>query len=285
MIVFFLGYFFVSEPYNQIVHSPLGSTFAYETNIESNVLGNTSVIPSTSPTPTTTPIAEITPTTIPTPMIRLQKNSYSIAIIGDSMVDTMGERLEYLEHALKKKYPETNFTLYNFGKGAQNVEEGLARLHSPLDYQDRHYPSLDEIKPDVIIIGSFAYNPFSPHDRDRYWSTLTQLVEQTKAISPRVYLLAEIAPLKVNFGKGPNGVNWDDSTAYQHATNIIDQLESAINLSHSLNIPLINAFTPSQVSADKSGNPKYVNSSDGIHPSVAGHQFMAETIASALHLD
>lgn len=290
MIVIFLGYFFVREPTVSVkIHSPLGSTFVVEavnSPVETNVLGDkATVVQELSPTPT--PTAALQPTSAPVaePAVKTAKNSYSIAIIGDSMVDTMGERLEYLEHALKRKYPNTNFSLYNFGQGAQNVSEGLSRLHNRFDYQDRHFPSLDEIKPDVLIVGSFAYNPFSPHDRDRYSSTLTQFVEQAKTISPRVYLLAEIAPLKVNFGKGPNGVNWDDNTAYQHATNIIDQLEGAIGVSHSLNIPLINAFTPSQVAADKSGNPQYVNSSDGIHPSVAGHEFMANLIAETIRLD
>ncbi len=286
MIAFFLGNFIILN--NQSTQLP---------KILNPVLGaaaNQSVKPTTIPDfqseifpPQTTPTH--TPTAIPTPTNQppkqTAKSSYSIAVFGDSMIDTMGERLEYLEQALKNKYPRTNFSLYNFGVGAQNVEEGLARLHQPLNYKDRHYPPLDEIKPDLIIIGSFAYNPFSPHDRNRYWAALNQLVNEVKSISPQVYLLAEIAPLKNNFGQGPNGVNWDQTTSYQHATNIIDLLENAVNLSSASHIPLINAFNPSQISPDKSGNPRYVNSSDGIHPSIAGHQFMAEKIAQTISLD
>lgn len=296
MIVFFLGYFFIRESsYTAKIHSPISMTAAMETSVSGQVTGANSVtlpptiIPTNNPSPEPTQPAAILPTsTPPSPApttIKLGKNSYSIAIIGDSMVDTMGERLEYLEHALKKKYPQTNFTLYNFGTGSQNISDGLARLHSRLDNQDRHFSSLDEIKPDALIVGSFAYNPLSPHDPGRYRSTLSQFVNEAKTISGRVYILAEIAPLKVGFGKGPGGINWDDDTSYQQATKIIEQLENAIGVSQSLNVPMIDAFTPSQVAADKSGNPKFVNANDGIHPSVAGHEFMADLITNTIRFD
>src|SRR5690349_10068088 len=133
------------------------------------------------------------------------KNSYSIAIYGDSMVDTMGEQLEYLQAALKKQYPGKTFYYYNYGIGSQNVEEGLNRFDKAFDYKTRHFVPLSSLHPDIIIIGSFSYNPFYPYDKDRHWNTLTQLVQKAKATGADVYMLAEIAPLKTGFGKGPNG--------------------------------------------------------------------------------
>lgn len=235
------------------------------------------------PTLTPTIILTAVPTLIPiptnTPVSAAKKRDYKIAIIGDSMVDTMGERLEYLEHALKRRYPGVNFTLYNFGKGAENVEMGLTRLGSELHYQDRNYPALTQVAPDILIVGSFAYNPFTPYVRDRHWVGLTKMIEEAKKISPSVYLLAEIAPLRAEFGRGPNGVNWDNDTAYIHSGRIIEQLENAVGLAKTLGVPLIDAFRPS------GGSKNYVNPSDGIHPSVSGHEFTAELIAKTLRLD
>ena len=227
--------------------------------------------------PTETPVPS--PTAIPTPtIIKLPKDSYTIAVFGDSMVDTMGERLEYLEHSLKRKYPATNFNLYNYGKGAQHVEDGLARFYSQFDYQDRHYPPISQIKPDIIILGSFAYNPFFPYDRNRHWLGLARLIDEARTLTPNVYLLDEIRPLRSDFGHGPNGVNWDESTSLEHSGRIIEQLENAIGLSKSKDVSLIDAFNPSL------GDKKYVNPSDGIHPSVAGHEFTADLIASTIKL-
>lgn len=271
-------------------------TFLFKTKVSSSETtiisplsqNTTSVLGVTQePTPTITPtLPPPTPTLTPTPtVIALPKRAYSIAILGDSMVDTMGERLEYLEHSLKRRYPTTEFSLYNYGRGAETVAVGLARLHSEFNYQDRHYPPLSELRPDILIIGSFAYNPFTPYDRDKHWLTLAQLVNEAKRISPQVYLLAEIAPLRNDFGKGVNGVNWESDTAYQHSARIIEQLENTVGLSRSLPVPLIDAFTPSQINGEKEGKRTLVNSHDGIHPSVAGHEFIAEIITNTLKFE
>lgn len=274
------------------------STVAFEHNLTPitnglpSVMGAqteiTSTIPSPTLIPTIPPTLTISPTDIPTPTITpkpaqtiksAKKNSYSIAIYGDSMIDTMGERCEYLEHSLKRLYPNVNFTLYNYGKGSENVEMGLNRWNNRLDYQDRHFPSITELKPDIIILGSFAYNPFSPYNRDRHWVGLTKLIETARSITPSVYQLAEIVPLRKNFGKGPNGVNWEESTAYEHSGHIVEQLENAVSLSRNLNVPLIDVFHSSI------GVGGLNNAGDGIHASVAGHEFTADIIAKTINLN
>jgi len=224
-----------------------------------------------------------TQTLTPTPIV-LKKASYAIAIFGDSMVDTMGENLEYLQEVLVKKYPHTKFNLYNYGIGGQNVEQGLARFESSFVNRERQYPPIPALLPDVLIIGSFAYNPFSNHDRNRHYALLRDLITKAKAVSSNVYLLAEIAPLKIGFGKGKNGINMEGNVVFEQARNIIEQLDDVINLSNALNIPLINVYYESRDDGSF-GNPYFVNSDDGIHPSVAGHYFTAESIAEKIRLD
>jgi len=201
------------------------------------------------------------------------------------MVDTMGENLEYLANALKSKYPQTHFNLYNYGIGSQNIVGGLARFNNAFSYQTRNYPPLPQIRPDILIVGSFAYNPLEPPDVNRYYSTLSQLVQAAKSVSSQVYMLAETAPLRKDFGKGPGGVNWSDDTSYSHSADIIQLMESDIALSKTLNVPLINAFYPSISNAStKEGTRSYVATHDGIHPSVLGHQFIANIIVNTIKL-
>ncbi len=221
----------------------------------------------------------------PTPERSTRKNTYTIAVFGDSMVDTMGERLEYLEGALKEKYPKTSFKLYNYGTGSQNVDEGLARFSKEFSYQTRSYPPLTVLSPDIIILGSFSYNPFSPYDRNHHWLSLAKLIQEAKRTGADVYVLAEIAPLRSDFGKGPNGVNWDQVTAFEHSGRIIEQLENTIGLAKNENVILINTFEKSVVNNRREGKKEYVNPSDGIHPSVKGHEFIAKEIADSLVLD
>ena len=265
---------------------PIENTAVLGAQTEQSIPSPTPSLPQTpiiTPTETPTPIPTISPTN--TPALKEQvsktakKNSYSIAVYGDSMVDTMGERCEYLEHSLKRIYPSVNFTLYNYGKGSENVEMGLNRWNNKLDYQDRHYPSITDVKPDIIILGSYAYNPFSPYIRDRHWVGYTKLIEAAKAITPNVYVLAEINPLRKTFGKGPNGVNWEESTAYEHSGHIVEQLENAVGLAKTLNVPLIDVFHKSI------GVGGLNNAGDGIHASIAGHEFTADIIANTINLN
>ncbi len=218
----------------------------------------------------------------PTPYPQPIKKEYSIAIYGDSMVDTMGERLEYLEHELLERYPDTSFRLYNYGVGSQNVYDGQARWNKPLRYVDRSYPAITELKPDIIIMGSFAYNVLFPHDRNGHWLGYTELVQRAQKITPNVYMLAEIAPMRRGFGFGPNGVNWEPSTAWSHTEKIIEQLENVLGLSRTLNVPLIDAYTLSLQEGTKEGKRELVNPSDNIHPSVEGHKFIAKIIVDTL---
>ena len=260
----------------------LFSIYLYRKNLNNSSVKAAIISPVISIEPTLIPT--ITPTITPTPFPALKKASYSVAIFGDSMVDTMGEKLEHLQKILTGKYPQTKFNLYNYGIGGQNVEQGLARFESSFVNRQRQYPPLPVLLPDVLIIGSFAYNPFSTHDRNKHYALLRDLITKAKNVSSNTYLLAEIAPLKTGFGQGKNGVNMPENVALEHVGHIIEQLDDVVNLSKAENISLINVYYESR--ADGSfGNPYFVNSDDGIHPSIAGHIFTAESIVEHINLD
>ncbi len=224
---------------------------------------------------------EQTPSPSPSPSPKLSKSTYTVALFGDSMIDTMGENLDYLNFALHAKYPTANFKLFNYGIGSQNIEEGLARFENSFSYQTRSYPPISQVKADVIILGSFSYNPFPVHDKTRHFQKLNELVQKAKQITPNVYLLVEIAPKKTGFGKGKGGVNWPEDVSFNHALKIIDQLENALSLASQVSV--INAYRASLLDS-KFGNPVFVNDYDGIHPSQEGHILMANIISQSLKL-
>lgn len=181
------------------------------------------------------------------------------------------------------RYPTAKFKFYNYGIGSQNVVEGSNRFDVPFSYKTRNYPRINEIKADVIIISSFAYNPLSPYDKSAYLNALKDLIAKSKNTGAQVYLLAEIAPLKVGFGKGVGGVNWDEVKTKEHVSYILQNLDAAVALAAQTNTPLINAYKASQVDG-KYGNKTYVATHDGIHPSIEGEVFIADIIADTLKL-
>ena len=208
--------------------------------------------------------------------------TYSIAIIGDSMVETMGEGLEYLDRALKEKYPGVTFKLYNYGIGSQNITEGLARFSLPFNRNNRDYPSLTHLHPDILIVGSFAYNPPFPYDSEKHKADLAKMVQEAINNSDKVYILAEIAPVEKDFGKGPGGPNWPEDLASAQTNQIVKGLENALAVARDLpRAKLIDAYTATAVNG-KYGDGKYTDTHDNIHPSKLGQEFIAGLIASKI---
>lgn len=212
------------------------------------------------------------------------KPSYTIAAFGDSMVDTMGENLDYLEKSLKAKYPKTNFKMFNYGIGSQNIVEGSNRFHSPFNYKTRNYPPIDQINPDIIILGSFSYNPLTPHSREIHKQKLESLINESRQTKAQVYVLAEIAPLRTGFGRGPGGIDWTEDKIQTQVEYILEQLDDTVTTANAQNVYLINAYQASKTDG-RYGNRKYVATHDGIHPSIEGQIFVAEQIAAILKFD
>ena len=258
------------------------SVASFLTLIKSGKVLDTKTLSVQTPVPTPSEIAAfktITPTpnvlNSPSPSPKLLKNSYTIALFGDSMIDTMGD-MKYLNDALTKKYPETKFNLYNYGIGAQNVQKGLDRLSSPFSYMDREYPPLKDINADIIIFGTFAYNPFEYHDIARYTNTLTNLFDQTKSFNKNIYLLIEIAPLGDKFGLGPHGINWPPDLTIKQSQRIDEQLSAAREVAKNLQVPIVDIYSHTKKTTI------YTNVDDGIHPSYDGAVLTANLIAKTI---
>lgn len=211
----------------------------------------------------------------------LSQSHYTIALFGDSMIETLADSDPALEQALHNRYPDVDFTVYNYGIGAENVSQGLARIDQPFDRDSRHYPSLSQLHPDVLIIGSFAYNPYFPYNRDQHWLTLAKLLETAQRFSLRVYLLTEIAPLGSAFGVG--SVDWDSQVRLVHSQHIIELLQNSLGLATSLGVPAINTYQPS-LDDSVFGSYHFTSAQDGIHYSPEGKSLVLDQITQSINL-
>lgn len=242
------------------------------------------VLSETSPTNTPVPSNESQKKPVLSPSETNAPKEITIALFGDSMIDTMGDKADVLAQVLKRKYPDTIFTIYNYGIGAQNVEAGLARFDSPYVYFKRDYPPVASVNPDIVIVGTFSYNPFNPHDPGRHIEALTNLLQKAKQTGADVYLLVEIAPLSEDFGRGEKGVNMTTQAAADHASHIRENLEDSLNVARSVGITAIDAYTGSKIN-ETTGTKTYVNPDDGIHPSYEGHLYTADQIVKTIKLN
>lgn len=215
-------------------------------------------------------------TTEPTPTpLAHRKNSYTIALLGDSMVDTLGPDLGHLKADLKKYYPTVSFTLLNYGVGGENIDSGISRLTNDYTYLGESKPSLLSQHPDIVIVESFGYNPFidPANELDRHWLALAKIVDTLKN-SSNIVIAATIAPNASIFGDGV--LNWNSQEKQEKVTRINSYLENAVKFAKSQRLPLADAYHPSRA------NVQYINPGDHIHYSDSGREFFSRIVAETL---
>lgn len=207
------------------------------------------------------------------------KSSYTLAVLGDSMVDTLGESLPDLLQLLKQSYPKTNFVLLNYGQGSTTIENGLFRLTNPTKYQGRDYPPLLHLSPDIIVVESFAYNHWgvTTNDLNKQWLTAVNILDTIKKYLPdsKIVLFATISPNPYFYGDGK--LNWSKNTKWDSAITTKAYLQNFISFAQSAHLPLADAYNPS-LNADGHGDRKYIDSSDNIHPSAEGKLLISKKI-------
>jgi hypothetical protein len=208
----------------------------------------------------------------------------TIVVLGDSMIDTLNPGLPQLAAALQKLYPAKKFNLINYGYGASNIEYGLYRLTNDFEYLDKKYSSLISLKPDLVVIESFAYNNFGNTQSgiDRQWLALGAITTILKEQLPdtKIVLASTIAPNSVVFGNGIPGTNFSALEKIEKTKTIKLYLQNLVNFATSQNFPLADAYHPSLINGE--GNRDYINQGDNLHPSGPGGEFFCQTVAQTI---
>ena len=208
-----------------------------------------------------------------------RKSSYIIAVLGDSMVDTLGPGVPHLARALKQTFPRSQFTIYNYGVGGTNIDYGWERLTSDYLYLGDTVPALVNRMPDIVVVESFGYNPYTFDEGalEKHWLALARIVDTLKNRIPGVAIViaTTIAPDSSTFGDGAASFSPQDKQ--KRTVTIKKYLENAIKFAKSQHLPLADAYTPSLI-----GPARYINGGDHIHPSEEGKQLFAQKVTEVI---
>lgn len=211
------------------------------------------------------------------------QTTFTVALLGDSMTDTLGKDLKQLKGLLQEAYPDYTFILLNFGQGGTDMESGLKRLTDSTTYLGESYLPLLSYKPDILVVESFAYNHWSgeKYDLDRQWLTIAKIIDtvREKSQKTKIVLASSIAPNKHFFGDGV--LNWPKHLKEESSLIIKAYLQNMINYATSEGYPLADAYHPS-LGADGEGNMTFINSSDRLHPSSEGAYLYSLKIVEAI---
>ncbi len=207
------------------------------------------------------------------PDTSLPAKTTTIALLGDSMVDTLGQTFFNLTQSLYRYYPHNHlFRSLNFGKGSDTIEGGLNRLNN-----------LIVKKPDIVVVESFAYNNFgnTASGFNQHQQALSQIIATIHAKLPasKIVILATIAPNPNLFAKGV--FNFDAPTRLEKTQTISKYLQRTITYAQTENLPIANAYQASLVG--DIGDPLYIDTVDNIHPSSQGKELIGNILAKTIY--
>ena len=216
------------------------------------------------------------------PAIGGEEQFVSLALLGDSMIDTLSS--DIIQNSLKKLFPSLKFNIYNYGYGATNIESGLLRLTQKSTYLSEDYPPILDLKPDLIVVESFAYNNFgnSTTGLERQRLALEQVVNTIKTKSPgtQIILAATIAPDSLNFTNGIKNLRLTSLEKTEKSNTIKLYLQNLINFAREFNLSLVDAYHPSLKNGE--GLSELISSSDHLHPSALGAEFFSDLLANTI---
>ncbi len=210
-----------------------------------------------------------------------QKELYKVAVLGDSMIDTMGD-FAYLKEELKKYFPKTKFEIYNYGAGATTIEVGLSHLLADFTYNHQTKAALLNVNPDIVVVESFAYNHWdnTQGDLDRQWLAMADIAGTIKRRSKDIKIIfaTTIAPYCPTYTDG--SANLPPERKLIECETVKSYLKNTINFATSQNYPLADAYTASLINDE--GLPNNINQKDHIHPSELGQQLFSKILAKTI---
>lgn len=100
-------------------------------------------------------------------------------IVGDSIVGALGPNANTLRLELIKRYPDSEFVIYNYGYGATNILSLIDRLTKTTINAGQEYLSILSQGFELIIIESFGYNPLSELSLSEGLAKQTHVLEES----------------------------------------------------------------------------------------------------------
>jgi lysophospholipase L1-like esterase len=229
-----------------------------------------------------------TPTLTPTPtriQYHTRKKQFTIALLGDSMTDTLGPNAPHLKNKLTTLYPGISFSILNYGVGATNIDYGLERVTNSYTYLGKSFPALVSQSPDIVVVESFGYNPYTYESGalDQHWIQLAKIVNILKTNIPgvKIVIAATIAPNSKAFGDGAPSIAFSQEDKLKRTQIIKQYLESTVKFAKNEHIPLADAY---HAGLDNSGDGllTYINGVDHIHYSDPGRALFAQKVTDAI---
>ncbi len=210
-----------------------------------------------------------------------KKEKLKVAVLGDSMVDVLEPGIPCLEEKLETYFFAHDFDVYNCGVGASNLKYALERLTNSYEYKEMHFPPVLSLKPDILVIESFAYNNFGygQEGLDEQRRLIKEIITKTESRSAntQIVLATTVGPNSRIYGDGISGIHWNQAQKLIKAETVRQYLQNMVDFAESEAYPLANAYHAS-IDIAGEGRRVYINPDDNLHPSEKGKKLFCEKV-------
>jgi lysophospholipase L1-like esterase len=210
-----------------------------------------------------------------------------IMLLGDSITQD-GRYVSIIEYELFKYYPKNDIDLISIGLSSETVSGLTEPKHSypRPNAHERLGRALKKIKPQTVIacygMNDGIYHPQSDERFQAYKDGIQKLIADIKAagakliiLTPSIYDAAVVADKVV----GADAVEFGYSFPYKGYNDVLSDYSSWLLSLMVENVQVIDLNGPMLTFTKKQrvDNPDFAFSTDGVHPQLAGHVFMAHT--------
>lgn len=211
-----------------------------------------------------------------------------IALIGDGMTEKWGPDCPQLADELLKMYSRTPIEIENYGLADTRAGHGLWRIsHDYKDSAGNYRSCVSYNDPDVVIVESFAYTNCGDdaESLSEYRDVLRGLWDEiSRTTSAKILFCVTIPPDRERFLETSNNYYFTPKTTRQRLCDRATlYLEEALRIASDEEWPtadVYNAVKKRVASGDKIR--RYINQSDGMHPSSYGFSAIARVLARSI---
>jgi len=213
-------------------------------------------------------------------------DAYTILIVGDSMTDVLRPYDNQFRKYLAQYYPDKVFGIFNYGYGSTNILSFPTRLNENTTYLGLEYPSILNREFDLIFIESFGYNPLSEYPIEvgliKQNRTLLESISSIQETHPNsiIVLMSTIAPNIDHFAKGVVELNATQRKIWVEER--VKYIRNHILFAKAYNLPYLDIYEKT-LGANNTGDLKYINPGDQLHPSVEGIDLINREIADFIY--
>ena len=214
-----------------------------------------------------------------------------ILFLGDSITQD-GRYVSIIEYELFKHYPQADIDLISVGLSSETVS-GLTEPNHPYprpNAHDRLGRVLAALQPQTVFacygMNDGIYHPQSEERLQAYKDGILKLVADVKATGAQVILLTPpIFDATVISEKtvASNAEQFGYATPYEGYNDVLaDYADWLKSLEESVTVIDLNGPMLVYTREQRQTNPDFALSDDGVHPQLAGHVLMAQTVLGSI---